>query len=82
MEEVLHIEGESLLLGGVSKVVSATQTQSVVEMGQKMIVISGENIEVVSLNLEEGKLCLKGKFSNVKFGQGGKRTPLLKRIFK
>ena len=82
MEEVLHVEGETLLLGGVSKVVSTTQNQSVVEVGEKLVVVSGENIEVVSLNLEEGKLCLKGKFLNIKFGNGRKKTSLLKRIFK
>lgn len=82
MEEVLHVEGETLLLGGVSKVVSTTQNQSVVEVGEKLVVVSGENIEVVSLNLEEGKLCLKGNFLNIKFGNGGKKTSLLKRIFK
>ena len=53
MEGVLHIEGETLLLDGVNKVVSTTQTQSVVEVGQKLIVITGENIEVVSLNFIE-----------------------------
>ena len=82
MEGVLHIEGETLLLDGVNKVVSTTQTQSVVEVGQKLIVITGENIEVVSLNLQEGKLCLTGKFSNIKIGQGGEKKPFYKRIFK
>ena len=82
MGEVLHLEGEILSLVGVVKVVSTTQNQSVVEFGQKTVVISGENIEVVSLNLEEGKLCLKGKFSNIKMGQGGEKKPFYKRIFK
>ena len=83
MGEVLHLENGILHLQGVTKVVSTTQTQSVVEIGERGIVISGENIEVVSLNLEEKILCLKGEFANIKIGRhSGKKQPLLKRIFK
>lgn len=80
MNYSLHIENNALQIKGATKVVSSEPTQAVVEIGESTIVISGNEIEVKSLNLDEGEVCLSGKFSNIKFA--GKKQPLFKRLFK
>ena len=79
----LHIEGGLLEIHGATKVVSSSQTQAVVETGEKSVIISGNEIEVKKLNLEEGEVAFSGKFAVIKFGESaGKKPSLLKRIFK
>lgn len=83
MENSLYMQGDNLQIKGATKVVSSTQSQAVIEREDALIVISGSDIEVKKLNLDETEVELKGKFSNIKFSQSGaKKTPLLKRIFK
>lgn len=81
--EILHLEGEFLTIKGATKVISSTSSQAVVESGEKVYVIVGNEIEVKKLNLEEGEVAFSGKFSMIKIGQSqGKKQPFLKRIFK
>lgn len=83
MENVLHLEGEILQIKGATKVVSSTQNQAVIESKDSLIIITGNDIEVKRLNLEDGEVELGGKFTSIKFTQGGgKRQSFLKRIFK
>ena len=83
MAEVLHLEGDCLLIKGATKVSSSTSTQAIVECGEKTYYISGNEMEVKKLNLEEGEVVFFGKFSIIKIGQSqGKKQPFLKRIFK
>ena len=83
MEYILHIENGILEIKGATKVVSSAPNQAVVEAGAGAILITGNEIEVKSLNLDDGIVCLFGKFSNIKFGNAsGKKQPLFKIIFK
>lgn len=83
MERNLVLSGDNLEILGATKVVSSSPTQAVVETKDGGILISGSDIEVKKLNLDEGQVAFSGKFSMLKFGTvSGKKTPLLKRIFK
>lgn len=83
MVEAIHLEGDFLQIKGATKVISSTKSQAVVECGEKLYVISGNDIEVKKLNLEECEVAFYGKFLMIKLGQTqGKKQPLLKRIFK
>jgi len=82
MKGILHLENNILEIKGATRVVSSTQTQAVIETEESGIVITGSEIEVKSLNLEEGEVCLSGNISNIKFSSVGKKQPFFKRIFK
>ena len=83
MEGFLHMEGNITTIRGATKVVSSTQNQAVIEVGERCLIFSGNNIEVKKLNLEEEEVCLEGVFENIKFTSTGlKKGGLLKRIFK
>jgi hypothetical protein len=83
MEGQLHLNGNDLEIVGASKIVSSTQNQAVVETDGSVIIVSGSDIEVKKLNLEEGIIAFYGKFSNIKFNSAvAKKQPFLKRIFK
>lgn len=83
MSNYIHLEGEILQVKGATKVASSTPTQAVVEMGGNALILTGSNIEVKKLNLEEGEVHLQGKFLLIKFSESqASKGSLLKRIFK
>jgi len=82
-ESILIEDNNSISVKGAKKVVSSTQNQAVVETTTTTIVITGSNIEVKKLDLDNEMVCFCGKTTNVKFTTlGGAKQPLLKRIFK
>lgn len=82
MNKFLHLEGDMLQIKGATKIVSSTTSQAVVETADSTIVVTGQNIEVKRLNLDEQDVCLSGIFSQFKFNSSAVKVPLLKRIFK
>ena len=83
MGNILNLDGERLQIKEAEKVVSSTQNQAVVETKSSTIIVSGSEIEVKKLNLDEGEVELNGKYSAIKFSNlGQKKQPLIKRIFK
>ncbi len=83
MVKNLVINGGCMEISGATKVVSSSPTQAVVETNEGGILVSGTDIEVKKLNLEEGQVVFAGKFTMLKFGLAtGKKPSLLKRIFK
>ena len=82
MNKFLHLEGDMLQIKGATKIVSSTTSQAVVETADSTIVVTGQNIEVKRLNLDEQDVCLSGNFSQLKFNSSAVKVPLLKRIFK
>lgn len=83
MSNFLHLEGNCLEIKGAVKVVSSSQSQAVVETVDNGVVITGTEIEVKKLNLDEQEVIFSGKFINLKFGTISiKKVPLYKRIFK
>ena len=79
---LLHLEGNTLTIKGATKIISSTPTQAAVETGEKAIVVTGTNIEVKSLNLDQGEVLFEGNFAIIKLEASVKKVPLLKRLFK
>ena len=73
---LLHLEGESFYIKGATKIISSSQTQAVIQTGESMVVLTGNNIEVKKLNLEEGEVCLNGNFSNIKLNEHSSKNNL------
>ena len=79
---LLHLEGRVLFLQGATKVISSSQSQAVIQCGESLVILSGNEIEVKKLELEKGEICLEGNFFNIKLGEQKTKQPLFKRIFK
>ena len=83
MEELISIENEKrMLIKGATKVISSLPNQCVIQTTLSTIVISGSNIEVKKLDIENTEIALEGSFNNIKFSQKGEKQPFFKRIFK
>ena len=75
------VDRKHLNVTGVEKVVSIKPDLAQLKSSSGDIIITGQNIEVTKLDLEQHTLNLSGKFDNIKYLSNNK-TPLLKKIFK
>lgn len=82
MDYTLHLENQLLFIKGATKVVSSTSTGAQVLTEANSIIITGQNIEVKKLNLDDKEVCFYGEYSQIKLSGSVKKQPLLKRIFK
>jgi sporulation protein YabP len=82
MEHSLNlVDRKHLTISGVDKVVSVKPDLLQLKTSAGDMVVSGQNIEVTKLDLEQHTLSLNGKFDSIKYSENNK-TPLLKKIFK
>ena len=82
MSEYITIENENkIAIKGVKKVNSCTPTNCVLE-AESTIMISGNGLEVLKLDIDNEEVILQGNLFGVKFVQKGPKQPFLKRIFK
>lgn len=83
MEEKITLENrKNMIIFGATKVISSTTNQAVVEVGDTQLVISGSNLEVKKLNLEDKEVCFCGEINSFKYMTKKEKIPFLKRIFK
>ncbi len=83
MEDKVIIDSRKLItIFGATKVISSTLTQAVVEINDATMIISGSNMEVVKLNLDDKEVEFSGEIKEVKYSHKQEKTSFLKRIFK
>ncbi len=82
MESIEIIDRKSIKITNATKVVSSTSTQAVVEVSDSNIIISGNNIEVTKLDLDNKEVQFKGEISAIKYTHKTEKVNLIKRLFK
>ena len=69
-------------ISGAKKIISCSPNQAVVDTDTKRIILSGNQIEVKKLDLENFEVLFQGSFQNVKIIDHGEKKSIIKRIFK
>lgn len=82
MEAISIEDRKKLTIHGATKVISSTNTQAVVEVSDSNVVISGSDIEVTKLDLDNKEVMFSGKISAIKYAQKNEKTNIIKRLFK
>ncbi len=82
METICIEDRKKLTIKGATKVISSTDSQAVVEIGGTNVVVTGSNIEVTKLDLDNKEVCFSGNINGLKYTQKADKTPLYKRLFK
>ena len=83
MEDKVIIDSRKLItIFGATKVISSTLTQAVVEINDATMIISGSNMEVVKLNLDDKEVEFSGEIKEVKYSHKQEKTSFMKRISK
>ena len=83
MNNLITIENQNnISINGATKVSSSTASQAVVEASETTIIISGSELEVKKLDLDNKEVSFAGKITNLRFTGKSEKQPFLKRIFK
>lgn len=82
MENICIEDRKKLTIVGATRVISATDTQAVVEIGGSNVVIAGTSLEVTKLDLDNKEVCFSGNINSLKYVQKLEKTNLIKRLFK
>ncbi len=82
MESIIIEDRKKIMLKGATKVISSTNNQAVVEVSDCNVIISGNEIEVTKLDLDNKEVIFSGKISSIKYTQKNEKTNIIKRIFK
>ncbi|HIV01263.1 MAG TPA: YabP/YqfC family sporulation protein [Candidatus Caccopulliclostridium gallistercoris] len=81
MQNVITLTNrQTLNILGVTKVSGVSPSEVMLEMEGDRLLITGEGMEVQTLDVENKVLTILGKINSMKFL--GAKVPLLKRIFK
>ncbi|MBO8127778.1 MAG: sporulation protein YabP [Peptococcaceae bacterium] len=65
-------ERQKLLLEGVQKVESFTDAQIDLETNMGFLILSGDDLHITQLNLDEGMLVVEGLFSGIQYSETAK----------
>ncbi len=82
MENICIEDRKKVTVNGATKVLSSTSNQAVVEVGDCNIVITGTNIEVTKLDLDNKEVVFSGNINSIKYTTKQEKTNLIKRLFK
>ncbi|MDD3232543.1 MAG: YabP/YqfC family sporulation protein [Clostridia bacterium] len=81
MDRILSlINQNSLSITGVEKVKNVNPNEIIIEIDGQMLIISGTNLEVQTLDLENSTLVVNGLITCIKYST--KKPSFFKRIFK
>jgi len=75
------VDRKRLTITGVEKVISVKPDLLQLKTNAGDMIVTGQDIEVTKLDLEQHSLNLNGKFDSIKYVENNKK-PLLKKIFK
>ena len=77
----LCIKTETIVTG-VTQVVEIGEKEVKVVVGEKTLLLTGNNFNAEKLSIEEGMLVLSGEVTTVKYAGKAEAKSILKRLFK
>ena len=81
MEQITIENRKKLDITGATKMLSSTGTQAV-EVGDCNIIISGTNIEITKLDLDNKQVSFSGDINAIKYSRKAEKVGLVKRLFR
>ena len=79
----LYIEDQKKLkIIGAKKIISSTVTQAVVETEENSLIISGNDLEITRLDLENKEVDFLDVVSSIKYTNTAEKKGFFKRLFK
>lgn len=82
MQSIYLEDQKKLNIIGATKIISSTNTQAVVESENNNIIITGTDLEITNLNLENREVSFAGTFTSIKLSNTTEKKGFFKRLFK
>lgn len=82
MQSIIIEDRKAIKIVGATRILSSTSNQASVEMNGNNLILSGTNLEITKLDLENGEVFFCGELNGLKFANKSEKTPLIKRLFR
>jgi len=70
---------KNITIEGIIEIISSNENEIITRLKDTNLLVSGSNIHITKLDIEEGLLCADGDFNMIKYG---KTNNFFKRLFK
>ena len=83
--EVKMTDRKTIFLTGIKKIVSFDNEEFLMESNMGIILLKGENLELIKLDTADGNVKIKGKINNLNYVEGKenkKQESLITKLFK
>ncbi|MBE6160946.1 MAG: sporulation protein YabP [Firmicutes bacterium] len=83
--EVKMTDRKTIFLTGIKKIVSFDNEEFLMESNMGVILLKGENLELIKLDTADGNVKIKGKINNLNYVEGKenkKQESLITKLFK
>ena len=83
--EVKMTDRKTIFLTGIKKIVSFDNEEFLMESNMGIILLKGENLELIKLDTADGNVKIKGKINNLNYLEGKenkKQESLITKLFK
>lgn len=82
--EIKIVDRKKISLTGVKKIVSFNPEEFLIESLLGVLLLKGQNLEIIKLDTSEGILSIKGKVDNLSYMDSNKKNELglIARLFK
>ena len=83
--EVKMTDRKTIFLTGIKKIVSFDSEEFLMESNMGVILLKGENLELIKLDTTDGNVRIKGKINNLNYEEGKntkKQESILSKLFK
>lgn len=83
--EVKMTDRKTIYLTGIKKIVSFDNEEFLMESNMGVILLKGENLELIKLDTADGNVKIKGKINSLSYVEGkekNKEESLISKLFK
>lgn len=83
--EIKIVDRKNILLTGIKKIVSFDDEEFLLESNMGVILLKGENLEIMKIDTQDGNVKIKGKinsFNYVESKQKEKEESIISKLFK
>ena len=69
-------------INGVTEMIESDEKQIICNLGDRSLIITGERLKIVNLDVPRGICALSGSITTLKYAKGKQKVSVFKKIFK
>ena len=69
-------------INGVTEMIESDEKQIICNLGDRSLIITGERLKIVNLDVARGICALSGSITTLKYAKGKQKLSIFKKLFK
>ena len=82
-QKAININFDSNIeINGVTEMIESDEKQIICNLSDRSLIITGERLKIVNLDISRGICSLSGSISTLKYAKGRQKLSIFKKLFK